>query len=122
MLFQMHNGPLLVQKNKVDREEHPYRVHATRRDNPKPTAEFGPALGFPQQTNQAAEVVIRNHRLSGHKRFPRLVIHVDVSAEIAVTARHQFSVNSASMSWRRLRPYHRVGLVDRLTLTTPNND
>src|SRR5579862_1945855 len=100
MFFQMHNGPFLVQKKKVDREEHAYRMHATRRDDPKTAAEFGPALGFPQQTNQAAEVVIRNHRLGGHKRFPRLVIHVDVSAKISVTTRHLFSVIYTSMSWR----------------------
>src|SRR6266478_4711161 len=95
MLFHVNNLPLFVEKDKVDRKEHSDGVHASGRDNPKPAAEFRPALGFSQQANKAAEVVIRYRRLGGHKGLPSLVIYVHISAVVAVTARHFFSVTAA---------------------------
>src|ERR1700747_2313275 len=82
MLFHVNNSSFFVEKDKVDRKEHSDRVHASGWNNPKPAAEFRPALGFSKQANKAAEVVIRYRRLGGHKGLPSLVIHVHISAVI----------------------------------------
>ena len=92
----MHDLPFLVEDDQVDREEHSDGVHAPRRNDPKAAAELRPALGFSKQTNKAAEIVIRNRRLGGHKGFPGLVVHVHVSTVIAVTARHFVSIATAN--------------------------
>jgi hypothetical protein len=121
MFFHMHDPLFLVKKNKIDRKKHSDGVHAPRRDNPKPPAEFGPALRFPQQANKTAEVVVRNRRLGGHKGFPGLVIHVHVSAVIAVTTRHFLSVTGCQLTPAVLEVLLKR-LIDRLTFAAPNDD
>jgi len=117
----MHDPSFPIQKNKVDRKKHPDGVHTPGRNNPKPPAEFGPALRFPQQANKTAEVVVRNRRLGGHKGFPSLVIHVHISAVIAVTTRHFISVTDCRLTPTVLEVPWKY-LIDRLTFAAPNDD
>src|SRR5262249_54795876 len=113
----------LVKENQIDRKKHADRVHASGRDDPKPAAKLGPAFGLSQQANKAAEIAVRNRRLGGHKSLPSLVVHVHVSAVIAVTAtaRHFISVPIASSHRQGLHSHYHC-LVNRLTLAPPDDD